>query len=80
MTTQLSGVTQSHLLLDQKMKDEQIQIQMLNNYDTNNNNIYLKEVYFRVQLNNSNKNHTHPNKTPIKLTFVKLEIQQTPNN
>ena len=25
-TTQLSGVTQSHLLLDQKMKDEQIQI------------------------------------------------------
>ena len=26
MTTQLSGITQSHLLLDQKMKDEQIQI------------------------------------------------------
>ena len=47
-TTQLSGVTQSHLLLDQKMKDEQIHKSgMLNNY--NNNNIKLKDVYFRVQ-------------------------------
>ena len=26
MTTQLSGITQSHLLINQKMKDEQIQI------------------------------------------------------
>ena len=57
------------------MKDEQIQLQSIKQLTIFKQQYSTKKKMSNsgCNLNNNNKIHSHPNKTPINLTFVKHE-------